>query len=281
MKKLLDFENIDKRIRDALEEDCVKNDVTSLALIDSERRGKAFITAREKGVLCGLPIAERCFKALDSEVDFEPVLADGAILTHGDVISRLKGNLRSLFASERLALNLLGRLSGIATLTAAFVNKAAPHGVRIFDTRKTTPLWRDVEKYAVRIGGGENHRMNLSGACFVKDTHIDANGGMEVAMEKLFQRGAIPRPIIVEARTLEEAEVASRRPVDVILLDNATPEMISHIITVVQPECEIEISGGITFDNIEEFARSGASRISIGSLTHSVKSLDIALEYEE
>ncbi|HPB31174.1 MAG TPA: carboxylating nicotinate-nucleotide diphosphorylase [Candidatus Sumerlaeota bacterium] len=272
---------LDERLLQALREDCAGEDLTTRSLIPSGAVGNAFLEARGEGILCGLPVVERMFTLLDPGVCVRRRKADGDRLVSGDVIAELGGPLRSLFSGERLALNLLCHLSGVATLTARFVECVRPWETCIYDTRKTMPLWRDLQKYAVRVGGGHNHRMDLSGACFIKDNHIDACGGLKAALDRVFTLNPVPRPLIVETRTLEEVRLAAAREVDVILLDNATPEELSNIRRIVGTELEIEISGGITLDNVREYAKAGASRISSGSLTHSVKALDIALEYQD
>jgi len=176
-----------------------------------------------------------------------------------------------------VALNLLARLSGIATLTATFVEKAQAYGARIYDTRKTTPLWRELEKYAVRMGGGWNHRFDLSSAYFIKDNHIDACEGMKHTLERFFGKKRVRRPIIVEARSLEEARIAAEYPIDLLLLDNMSPAQITRIMEKIGATCDMEISGRVHLGNVGHYARTGIPRISIGALTHSVKSLDIAL----
>lgn len=271
--------SLDARLLQALKEDRAREDVTSRALIPAQEAGEADFIARASGVLCGIAVAERCFRLFDPQARFERCCEDGAELKRGAVIARVRGRLRSLFAVERVALNLLCRLSGIATLTSQFVRQASPYGVRIFDTRKTTPLWRDLEKYAVATGGGCNHRQDLASACFIKDNHVDACGGIRAALERLFSMKKVPRPVIIEARTPKEVMIASKYPVDLILLDNMSPQRIRNIFKVIDKGIEMEISGGVNLENVREYARTGVSRISIGALTHSAKALDIALDY--
>ncbi len=272
---------IDKRLREALHEDIGGGDVTTRLLIPPRRTGQAHLISHSSGILCGIEVAERCFSLTHKNTRFGAGLADGAHLAPGDVIAIIKGSLRALFSAERVALNLLCHLSGIATLTKAFVEKVSPFGTRIYDTRKTTPLWREVEKYAVRVGGGHNHRLDLAGACFVKDNHIDACGGMRATLERLFTRRQIPRPVIVEARTVPEVRIASRFPIDILLLDNMSPGNVKRALEIVPAECQVEVSGGVTLKNVATYARTGVPRISIGALTHSVKSLDIAMDYAD
>ena len=275
----IENKSLDTRLLQALREDRAREDVTSKALIPANESGEAEFIARAKGVLCGIAVAERCFRLFDPKARFDRCCDDGAALKRGMVIARVRGRLRSLFAVERVALNLLCRLSGIATLTSQFVNQASPYGVRILDTRKTTPLWRDLEKYAVAAGGGCNHRQDLASACFIKDNHVYACGGIQAALERLFSMKKVPRPVIVEARTKKEVLIASKYPVDLILLDNMSPRRIRSISMCIDKGIELEISGGVNLGNVREYAQAGASRISIGALTHSVKVLDIALDY--
>ena len=272
-------ENLNKRLKAALEEDRAHEDITSRLLIPEKTRGKAEMIAQEEGILCGLDVARRCFQLMDSNIDFKTDYRDGERVKPGDVIARIQGPMRMMLGGERLALNLLCRLSGISTLTFRFAELAKPLNVRIYDTRKTTPLWRDLEKYAVRRGGGYNHRFSLAGACFIKDNHIDSCGGLKNALESLAAAEEIDVPVIVEARTREEVEIAASYSVDVILLDNMPPSLISDICRNTVTEAEFEVSGGITLENIRDYASTGVSRISVGTLTHSLKALDISMKH--
>jgi nicotinate-nucleotide pyrophosphorylase (carboxylating) len=268
------------RLHDALKEDHAWDDITSKSLIPETLHGSAKIVSRAEGVLCGVEIAEECFKLVDESIIFKVGIKDGERVKAGSIIARVKGLMRGLLAAERLALNLLSHLSGISTLTSKFVEKVRPYGTRIYDTRKTTPLWRSQEKYAVRMGGGYNHRMDLAGACFVKDNHIDASGGLSQALERLFGAKKPPDQIIVETRNIDEVKIASSYPVDIILLDNMSVSMLKVIAGSFEGKFEFEISGGVTLDTVEKYAETGIGRISIGALTHSAKALDIALDYE-
>lgn len=273
----------DKRVlnllKKALCEDRAWEDITSEILIPPSAQGQAALVAHQLGILCGLNVAETCFRLYDKNIRFKALRTDGARIKPGDIIARVKGPLRSLLSCERVGLNFLNHLSGIATLTSAFADKVRPYGTRIYDTRKTTPLWRDLEKYAVRVGGGYNHRKNLSEALFIKDNHIDACGGIEKALGIIFQRKKVPRPLIVEVRNLQQVKTAVRYPVDLILLDNMKPSMIEKTLKYKGKRIEFEISGGINLKNVERYAQTGVSRISIGALTHSSKTLDISMEY--
>jgi nicotinate-nucleotide pyrophosphorylase (carboxylating) len=270
---------IEKRISEALTEDRARRDITTQALIPRAQKGEALVLAREGGVLCGTMAAKRCFTLLDRGIQYEARLKDGERFAPGTLLATIRGRLCSILSAERVAMNLLARLSGIATLTAAFVEKVRLYGTGIYDTRKTTPLWREMEKYAVRMGGGQNHRSDLAGAYFIKDNHVDARGGMKQVLDRFFNAARLRRPVIVEVRSLKEARIAADYPVDLLLLDNMSPGMIKGIMEKIKPRCDMEISGGIHLGNVERYARIGIPRISIGALTHSAKSLDISLEY--
>ena len=270
---------MDKRISEALREDLARKDITTRALIPPSQKGEALLIAREGGILCGINAAKRCFTLLDREIRYEAQFQDSERFVSGDLLARIRGRLGSILSGERVALNIISHLSGIATLTARFVKKVKPYGARIYDTRKTTPLWREMEKYAVRVGGGRNHRFDLAGAYFIKDNHIEACGGIKQTLERFFQTRRIPKPVIVEVRSLAEAKIVAEYPVDLMVLDNLSPGMIKQIRDKVRPKCEMEISGGIHLGNVERYAKTGIQRISIGALTHSAKSLDISLEY--
>jgi len=270
---------LEKRIQLAFKEDSAKKDIATRSLISRNKKGEAIFIAKEAGVLCGVEIIEKCFNIFDSDVKFKPQLKDGERVEAGTIIARVKGALRSLLTTERLALNFLSHLSGISSLTASFVQKVKPYGTHIYDTRKTTPLWRDIEKYAVRVGGGHNHRINLAEAIFVKDNHIEACGGLEKTLFTLFNKKKVSLPVIVEVCHPEEVQIINNYPVVLILLDNMEPSMIREIFKVYGKKFEFEISGGINLENVVSYARTGIGRISIGALTHSAKSLDISMEY--
>jgi len=269
---------LDRRLLASLKEDAAKRDITSLSLIPPCHIGRVEFIAHERGVLCGIRIAGRCFTLMDKGAHFKALLSDGAKLKKGNVIATVEGKLRALLASERLALNLLCHLSGIATLTSKFVEKVRAFGTQIYDTRKTTPLWRDLEKYAVRVGGGHNHRSDLKEAYFIKDNHIEAAGGIKNTLEAIFKKKKDRRSVIVETRNAREVEIASRYPVDIILLDNMKPVDIKKIRNKVTAGVKMEISGGVTLENVKEYAKTGVNRISIGAITHSMKYLDISME---
>ncbi len=270
-------EDLDTRLLAALKEDLGPGDVTSQAIVPADTAGTAVIRAKQEGCLCGVRVAERVFALIDDALACERRLDDGASLQPGDEVLRIRGPLRSILAGERLALNFLQRLSGIATLTRRFV-QALPTGtpLSVCDTRKTTPLWRDLERLAVRTGGGKNHRSGLWDMVMVKDTHADAAGGLAQALDRV-RRAGVNVPVAAEARTLEEARHAARAGVDILMLDNMNDAAIAEVVREVGKACTIEVTGGITPERLPQLARLGVHRVSVGALTHSAPALDLSL----
>jgi nicotinate-nucleotide pyrophosphorylase (carboxylating) len=262
-------------IRMALKEDLGSGDITSEATIPAHLDGAGFIRAKEPLVLAGLPYAKAVFKAIDPNIEFAESSMDGDRLNAGDVAARVSGNLRFLLAGERLALNLLQRLSGVATLTARFARQISDSPARITDTRKTTPLWRRAEKFAVRAGGGVNHRMGLYDAILIKDNHIDANESAAMAVMKARRgcRGDVP--IIVEIRTPEEVEPVLAAGATRLLLDNMSPEQLAQCVKIVSRRAITEASGSVTLEKVRAIAATGVDYISIGALTHSPAAADL------
>lgn len=270
-----------------------RGDLTSLATISEGSVSTALLMARQPGVLAGLDIARDVVAAVDPSVTFKSQVADGALLAAGQVVARWHGSSRSLLAAERTALNFLQRLSGVATQVRRFVQALEGTGVRVLDTRKTTPGWRLLEKYAVAMGGGANHRMGLYDLILLKDNHERAAGGVAAAVARAMADRPAGVSIEVEVRTLEDVAAALGHPVDGLLFDNMTPSMIDQAIHRVSgivsryppdpdhPRPFIEVSGGITLDTIRDYARPGVDFISVGALTHSVPALDLALDFEE
>ncbi len=268
----------------ALTEDIGPGDVTSEALIPPELYGSAYMQSKANGILAGLDIVRGVFLRVDSSIRFEPLLDDGARLQPGDRIATIYGRISSILKAERVALNFVQRLSGIATLTSHFVSRVRESDTVILDTRKTTPGLRLLEKYAVRVGGGQNHRMHLGDGILVKDNHIAAlrNLGMSLkdVVAKARQNAPHGMKIEVEATTVEEALEAAKGGVDMILLDNMSPEEMRHAVSLLPHNMKTEASGGVNLKNIREVAMTGVNFISIGALTHSVKALDISIEME-
>ena len=264
-------------VKAALAEDLAGGvDVTSVATIAADAELKAEFVARESGVVVGIEMA----KAVLTEVGvagIEILVQDGASVIAGDVLIKVSGNARAILLAERTALNFLGHLSGIATLTNQWVNAIAGTKCEIRDTRKTTPGWRELEKFAVHMGGGTNHRMSLSDAALIKDNHIAAAGGVKAAFNGV--RSAFPTaPIEIEVDTLEQlAEVLPLKP-DLVLLDNMTPEQCRAAVSMVAGQTKLEASGGITLDKARSYAETGVDYLAIGALTHSAKNFDIGLD---
>ena len=264
----------------SLAEDIGRGDLTSEALFSEEDRCRARVLLKEEGVVCGLAVVRAAFRRLDEATELEMLVEDGARVS--DVpreLVRMAGQTRAILGAERVALNLLGRLSGIATLTRAFVAAVEGTGVAILDTRKTTPGLRALEKYAVRVGGGVNHRFGLYDAVLVKDNHLRLAGGVEEAVRRL--RSSLPLPLEVEADTLEQVEQALGLGVERILLDNMRPFEVAAAVELVAARAQLEVSGGVTLSNVRRYAETGVNAISIGALTHSARSLDVSLEVLE
>ena len=261
----------------ALGEDVGKGDVTTLATVPEGKEGKAVIIAKAYGIVCGLPIAAEVFRKVDAAIRLTGLASDGEPVAPGDVVAEISGPLRGILTAERTALNFLTHLSGIATLTARFVDAVAPYRAVILDTRKTTPGWRILEKYAVRCGGGRNHRLGLYDMVLIKDNHIAACGSLAEAVRRVRAAG-VSLPIEVEVRTLAELEEALSLGVDRILLDNMDIPTLREAVARAKGKAELEASGGVTLENAAEIAACGVDYISIGTLTHSAPALDLSLE---
>ena len=260
----------------ALAEDVGAGDVTTEATVDPDRVGVAEIAVREPGVVCGLVAAEAVFRALDSDVRFEALVGEGAWVEQDTVVARVEGFERAILTGERTALNFLGRLSGISTLTRRYVEAVDGTEVAILDTRKTTPGLRVLEKHAVVCGGGRNHRLALDDGVLVKDNHLRAIGSLRTAVERL--RETTPLSIEVECDTLDQVSEALDAGVDAILLDNMSLDELRAAVSLARGRARLEASGGVTLENVRAVAETGVDEISIGALTHSARSLDVSLE---
>ena len=269
---------IDNLIKTALLEDINYLDTTTDYLIPAEQEGEAKFLAKASGVLCGIDIALRVFELLQPDFKYEVFIKDGEKVNEGDIIATVSCKTRTLLKGERTALNLLQHLSGIATETARCVELVEGTNASIADTRKTLPGMRPIQKYAVTVGGGRNHRYNLSDAAMLKDNHIDAGGGITNAVAKLKSKLGHMTKIEVEVRNLDELKEAIDANVDVIMLDNMSPELMAEAVKITDGRALLEASGGITSDTIRAVAESGVDIISIGALTHSVKAFDISLK---
>ncbi|MGB9886614.1 MAG: carboxylating nicotinate-nucleotide diphosphorylase [Moorellales bacterium] len=265
-------------VRRALEEDLGSGDLTSSLLFGPADRGRGEILARQEGVVAGLAVAEVAFRLLASECRFEPLVAEGDRVKPGEVIARVEGPLLALLGAERVALNFLGRMSGIATLTARYVDRVRPYKARICDTRKTAPGLRLVDKYAVVVGGGTNHRFTLGEAVLIKDNHLKAAGGIAQAVARVRQRLPVTAKVEVEVESLAQVEEALAAGADLIMLDNFSPLDLRRAVERIAGRALTEASGGITLETVAEVAAAGVDYISVGALTHSVSSLDLSLE---
>ena len=268
----------------ALEEDLgTAGDITTDGIVPGEAQGKAAIVSRQAGVIAGLDLAEAAFKALDPDTRFVRVVEDGGKVASGDTIATVSAKTRALLTGERTALNFLNRLSGIATLTASYVKAVEGTAARIACTRKTTPGLRSLEKYAVKAGGGVNHRFGLYDAVLVKDNHIAAAGGLAAALERLGAgRGKLKGvKVEVEVDTLDQLEQALRFPIDAVLLDNMDVETLRQAVKLVAGRVATEASGGVTLETVRRIAETGVDVISVGALTHSPRSLDSSLEWRD
>ena len=280
----IDFERVDVLIDLALEEDLNgKVDATSVSVIPENLEITSRLVAREDSIIAGLPVAERVFKAVDSSTEFTPLVNDGARVSPGTVLAEIKGNASKLLTAERTALNFIQRLSGVATASAKYAELVKGTDTVILDTRKTTPGWRNLEKYAVSVGGASNHRMGLYDRIMIKDNHRELAGlngadGITRSIEKA--RKMFPElEIEVEADTLDEVREAADAGAEYILLDNMTNEEMVEAVKINKGRAKLEASGGITLERIESIAAlGGIDFISVGALTHSVKAVDISLE---
>jgi len=262
----------------ALEEDVGHGDVTSNLVIEPERTGSAVLEAREELVACGLPVARAVFEALDATVRFDARVAEGTSVASGQVLAEVSGNLRALLAAERTALNFLGRLCGVASWSRRFVDAVAGTGARIVDTRKTLPGWRALDKYAVAVGGADNHRTGLFDGILLKDNHLAVAGGVGPAVKAALAGAPAGLRVQVEVESEEDAVRACDAGADFLLLDNCTADALRAIVARVGGRALLEASGGVSLDNVREVAETGVHRISIGALTHSAPNADVALE---
>lgn len=274
--------DIDRIISYALEEDIGNGDHTSNSCIPENANGKAMLIAKEAGVLAGLEIAKKVFNAVDKNTTFSALMSDGDRIKPGDEIFLVEGKSQSLLKAERLALNFLQRMSGIATKTAHYVSLIEGTDARLLDTRKTTPNLRALEKLAVRIGGGYNHRMGLYDMVMIKDNHADFAGGITKAVVRTVEylkNNGLDLKIEVETRNMDEIkEALNTNAVHRIMLDNFTPQQLKEAVELIDKRVETEASGGITEKNIRDYALTGVDFISVGALTHHVKSLDLSLK---
>jgi nicotinate-nucleotide pyrophosphorylase (carboxylating) len=267
-------------VRAALEEDRAFADVTTLATVPADRQAGAALVARTPGVVAGIALAVEAFRQIDPTVRVEVAVHDGEAVERGTVVAAIEGPARAILSAERVALNFVQRLSGVATLTARYV--AAVQGTRaeIVDTRKTTPGWRDLEKYAVRCGGGSNHRRDLSDAVLIKDNHLAAcDGEVRIAVARAKAMAPEGMVVQVECDTLEQVDAALAASAHGVLLDNMSLEDLRESVLTCGGRCFTEASGGVTLETVRAIAEAGVDRISVGALTHSAPALDLALDF--
>lgn len=267
-----------------LQEDVATGDISSMATIPQDHKSRGILHVKETGVIAGLPIALLVFAEVDPELKFKVYVEEGSLAVMGTVIAEVSGRTWSILTAERLALNLLQRLSGIATKTRSFVEALDGLPVRLADTRKTTPGLRSLEKYAIRIGGGYNHRFGLYDAVMIKDNHIKASGGIVNAIRSARIRIPHTMKIEVEAENMAQVEQALEAGADIIMLDNMSPTNMSIAVNRIKEVAKhtvVEASGGVTLQSLKSIALTGVDVISVGSLTHSIRSLDISLDLNE
>ncbi len=273
---------VDELITLAIKEDIGDGDHTSLCCIPAEQQGRMRLLCKQEGIIAGIEIARLVLERLDPSMHFEQLIEDGTRVKVGDVAFYVSGSERSLLQAERILLNIMQRMSGVATQTAIYVERLAGLHTKVLDTRKTTPGMRVLDKMAVKIGGGENHRIGLFDMILLKDNHIDFAGGVRKAVEKAreyLKTTGRNIPIECEVRTLEDIdEVFAAGGADRIMFDNFTPEQTRVAVEKVAGRCETESSGGITLDNLRDYAEAGVDFISVGALTHQIKSLDMSLK---
>lgn len=269
-------------VQEALVEDVGAGDYTSLSTIKEEQLGEAQLLVKEEGILAGVEVAKEIFSQIDPELEFDQLITDGSSVKYGDIAFKIKGKIHTILKGERLVLNIMQRMSGIATQTAKYIQAISGTKAKVLDTRKTTPLLRFLEKKAVEIGGGANHRFGLYDMILIKDNHVDYAGGISAAVNAAFaykKEKQLDIAIEVEVRNFEELnEVLSLDAVDRVMFDNFSPEQVKEAVDLVAGRLVTEASGGITLATIADYAKQGVDYISVGALTHSVKSLDLSLK---
>jgi nicotinate-nucleotide pyrophosphorylase (carboxylating) len=269
-------DTLERIVHAALAEDVGAGDVTTEATVPPDAVATAELLVKEPGVVCGLRAVEATFRVLDPELRFDALASDGDEVEPPAVVARVHGSARAILTGERVALNFLGRLSGIATLTSRYVDAVAGTGAAVLDTRKTTPGLRALEKHAVTAGGGRNHRFGLDDAVLIKDNHLRAAGSVTLAVDLV--RDTSDLPIEVECETLAQVAEALEADVDAILLDNMTLAELREAVALAGGRARLEASGGVSLDTIRAVAETGVDEISVGALTHSARSLDVSLE---
>ena len=276
----MDYMKLDGLFHAALEEDVGTGDITTICCVPGSSRSKGVFLARERGVLCGVFVTARIFEIIDKDLVFKAMVKDGEQLEAGDIIATVEGSTHGILKGERVALNFMQRLSGISTATAKAASAVAGTKVKITDTRKCTPGLRALEKYAVRMGGGTNHRFGLDDGILIKDNHITAAGGIQAAVKAVRNNAPKMKKIEVETETLDQVRQAVDAGADIIMLDNMSCEQMKEAVALIDGRALTEASGNMGKRDLLEVANTGVDIISIGALTHSVKSLDISLKLE-
>jgi len=275
----MDIEKTDSIIKAAIKEDMPQGDITSENIIPLDSDSEAVLIAQEKGILAGIDVAERVFKIIDPSVSFEKLFKDGQVVERGDKLAEVLGNSISLLKGERIALNFLQRMSGIASFTRKFVKVLEGSKTKVLDTRKTTPGLRILEKYAVKVGGGENHRFSLSDMVLIKDNHLRLVGSILKAVKLAKEKVKPGTKIEVETNNFDEVKEAVQSGADMIMLDNMSLEVMGEVVRWVKGRVPLEASGNIDLIKAKEIASIGIDYVSVGSLTHSFKSLNINMEF--
>ncbi|MDY5664273.1 MAG: carboxylating nicotinate-nucleotide diphosphorylase [Blautia sp.] len=270
--------NVDHLIMQALQEDITSEDITTNAVMRKAKQGEVDLICKEDGIIAGLSVFERVFVLLDQKTKVEFFVEDGNKVTKGQLMGKVYGDIRVLLSGERVALNYLQRMSGIATYTRQIADLLAGSGTKLLDTRKTTPNMRIFEKYAVRVGGGHNHRYNLSDGILLKDNHIGAAGSITKAVEMAKEYAPFVRKIEIEVENLDQVREAVEAGADIIMLDNMSPDMMKKAIEMIDGRAETECSGNVTRENIDKLVSVGVDYISSGALTHSSPILDISMK---
>lgn len=270
--------NVDPYIRSALQEDITSEDVSTNSVMPNPTKGEVDLICKQDGIICGLQVFARVFTMLDSSTDIQLFVQDGDSVTKGQLMAKVTGDIRVLLCGERTALNYLQRMSGIATYTHEVASLLEDTGIQLLDTRKTTPNNRIFEKYAVRIGGGHNHRYNLTDGVLLKDNHIGAAGGVKEAIAMAKAYAPFVRKIEVEVETLEMVADAVEAGADIIMLDNMDHDTMAKAMEIIDGKAEVEVSGNMTKDNLAKLSGLGVNYVSSGALTHSAPILDISLK---
>jgi nicotinate-nucleotide pyrophosphorylase (carboxylating) len=277
----LTHDQLSSLVRSALEEDQAFNDVTTIATVLSSRRARASLVARQAGCIAGVSLALEAFRLLDPKISMRVDAEDGTRIEKGGTVLYMTGHARAMLSAERTALNFMQRLSGIASLTAKYVDAVKGTKAKILDTRKTTPGWRKLEKYAVRAGGGVNHRLDLARAVLIKDNHLKAvEGDVGVAVRRVRDLAPPGAKVEVECDTLDQVRASIEAGADEVLVDNMPIEMIREAVAIAAGKAGVEASGGVTIDNVRAIAETGVDFISVGALTHSPPAMNLALDFD-